>query len=142
MATYATIDDLKAYAPQATAGVADAELETTLVQAEGDVDRYGLPVMERTDAGLKYDPPVDLDTLTATSLRDATCAQAEYRLYMGPALFIEGGRIGTGGDITLDKPPPLLAPKAQVELLEGGLMPMTGSMTRRVAPSRQKRFTW
>src|SRR4051812_49452526 len=97
--------------------------------------------MERPAAGLKYDPPTALDPLTAVSLRDATCAQAEYRLYMGPGLFIEGGRIGTGGDITLDKPPPLLAPKAKVELLESGLMPMTGSMTRRVAPSRQRRIS-
>lgn len=139
--SYTTEADVRAYAPQITTGIGDDELATLIAQAEQDIDNALPFTYDITGAGRKIDT-ADLDVDSRRALSNATAAQVEYRLHVGPAFFIEGAQQITGGDITLTKPPKLLAPKARTELVNAGFIAMTGSMTRRVRPSLQRRFTW
>jgi hypothetical protein len=144
MATYATLDDLLAYVPGLT--INDPALaEQLLGRAERDVDsvvawRGTYPTTfttllgARLPSGLRIDPTL-LEAETAERLRNAVCAQWEYRVAMGPDFFVrpqpaavrqpEGG----GYDGTL----PRIGPQVFAELEQSGLLGLSSST---VAPRR------
>lgn len=65
-------------------------------------------------------------------LRDATCAQTEYRLLMGEEFFVETPTAIAGPDYTTDRPASRFGPKARNELLRTGVISRTGTMGPRV----------
>lgn len=86
MATYATQTDFEAYS-EGWVTTDPAALERYLVRAEGDVDSILGYHGDLSAAGRKVDPTL-LTQFERDVLRDATCAQCEYRLSMGDAFFI------------------------------------------------------
>lgn len=86
--TYATADDLRDYTGKSAQDLPDEAALAVIRKSEADLDSLavvGRPVDE--DTGRRFDP----DTLSvneARALRDAVCAQAEYRLLMGDEFFI------------------------------------------------------
>lgn len=103
MATYATITDLREYAPE-LATRSDEELEAYLVSAQKDVDAYAgfFPIADTVN-GVKFLLD-DLETAVVLALNAATCAQARYRAYMGPVFFIEQQQYASvSGDVTTSR---------------------------------------
>jgi hypothetical protein len=85
---YATTEDFKTYAPRFNT-LSDEDIAALLEAAERDLDNAVGPHRIDEATGRKFVP----DTLSITdtrSLRDATCAQAEYRQVMGADFFVRG----------------------------------------------------
>jgi hypothetical protein len=105
-----------------------AALNRCILRAERMIDQNLPPVEELTSLGLKYDVE-DLTTSERTALTNATCAQVEYLLYLGPEAFVEQriheGDLKTSAVIR----PRRLAPKALQELYTNGFIKRTGRMT-------------
>ena len=87
--TYATAEQLRDFTGQTEEQLSDEAALAVLRKAEGDLDSLaviGRPVLEN---GHRFDPDSLSDT-EAAALTAACCAQAEYRLEMGPSFFIRG----------------------------------------------------
>ena len=87
--TYATAEQLRDFTGQTEEQLSDEAALAVLRKAEGDLDSLaviGRPVLE---SGHRFDPDSLSDTESA-ALTAACCAQAEYRLEMGPSFFIRG----------------------------------------------------
>lgn len=122
MATYATVADLRGYVgSDITLSSNDADLETVLQRAERDIDSLPLPTIgDGTTSGLRYDP-LDLSVLYRGTLTRATCAQAEYRIRMGPKFFAtDQYEEVSGPDYTIKGKLSRIAPQVRVELRTGG----------------------
>ena len=125
---YATLADLRAYSADANAIVDDDVLTRELEQAERDIDTVlGSRGARDAETGLKVDPAAELAAGTLAqwqvdALNRATCAQAEYRLVMGPDFFIRAqhNRV-RGPDFTTEGQLPYIGPKAMLELDGAGL---------------------
>lgn len=126
MATYALIEDFRDYSSE-YADRPDAEIEQALLEAELDVDSYA-GFYALGDNGLAF-IPVDLGTLAQGALARATCAQAEYRLYMGPVFFIEQQQYKeVSGDVTTTSAS-RYGPKMKQEFQASGIpRRLTGAM--------------
>jgi hypothetical protein len=116
--TYAQISDLETYAPE-TLSLTDAEKASALLKAERDIDWYaGFGGAPNDVSGLRFDPVTDInDVPTVAGLMRATCAQAQYRLYMGEAFFTDQVQYReVGGDArTETNRPSLIGPQARRE---------------------------
>jgi hypothetical protein len=112
--TYATPDDLRAYANVSEDTLPDPEALRVLALAERDVDRtagnWGVLA-----TGRKFEP-VSMVPIMAAALNRATCAQAEYRLAKGEEFFIE-----SQVPIDEEQREPRIGPKCKEELIHGGL---------------------
>lgn len=128
-AFYATPADVRNMYPELK-NRSDAELQDALDKAERDIDDYAgfVPVL---DNGRKF----DLDPVTGglaqsdvNAIIRATCAQARFRLYMGPAYFIEEvGYAEVGGDVPVKKPP-RYGPEMRMEF-PSTLRKLTGALS-------------
>lgn len=127
MATYATVAQLRAYVP-ASLQETDAELEALLVRCEREID-LSLPAVADDDATHKI-LVNDLSIYASGTLTRAVCAQAEYHLHMGEAFFVEGSSVPEGPDTNMGRVQPRIAPKAKYELIDGGFLFKTGTMTQ------------
>lgn len=126
MPVYATQTDCTNYIEGLTVSdpVAFARLIT---RAEKDVDS-ALGAHSRSDVtGLKL-APLELATADRVTLRDATCAQVEYRMTMGEDFFIrpqyaevDGPEMATKGVL------PRVGPKVWSELEGSNLLKLTTS---------------
>lgn len=86
---YATLDDLKAYAPELQTET-DETLAREIVKAERDIDWFaGFGGVPNGTSGLRFDPLTDLEVFQAGAITRATCAQVQYRLYMGPSFLLD-----------------------------------------------------
>ncbi len=83
---YATPSNLRAYLNVTATELNDAAAQRVLLQAEKDVDRVCGPPSD--SAAMRVFIPTDLTVTERSSLVDATCAQAEYRLARGEQFFI------------------------------------------------------
>ena len=117
--TYASVSDFEAYSDGWTTTDA-AELEAVLEDAERDIDRL-IPYQgaRPTSQLLKFSNGdlTAMGTRDRTALMRATCAQAEYRIQMGPAFFrkaqhasVSGPKFSTSGML------PRIGPKVAEEL--------------------------
>lgn len=131
-ARYAQVTDLRNYSTLVTS-YSDDDLNAALRDAERWIDWYLPPWCVNTDTQLKLSPP-DMNPEQAVQLNNATCAQAEYILHMGPGFFISGSTEIIGGDFS-EKSAPKLAPKAKNHLIEGYIIKLTG----RVSPDWRRR---
>lgn len=121
MATYAAIDDVRAYTDLAE-GVSDEDLEKVLDRAELDIDGELTTPDPRPDSGAKYDPAA-LESWRATALNRGVCAQTEYRLAMGEEFFIRAQHSRVSGpDFTTEGRLPYIGPKARRELAGARLL--------------------
>lgn len=116
--TYATVADFEAYVEGWVTDNA-AALERVLLRAERDVDLI-LGAWDRDPlTGLKWSPATELTAVEAAALRDATCAQAEYRIEQGENFFVRSRpETVSGPDFTIKVPggEPYIGPKVWVEL--------------------------
>lgn len=94
-------------------------------RAEKDVDQALGSYPRNDDTGLKL-APLELDTNDRATLRDATCAQVEYRLAMGEDFFVKaqfaevsGPEFSTKGTL------PRVGPKTWQELEASNLLRLT-----------------
>lgn len=87
--TYTTVTAVRSYAPELSMQDDDS-IKNTIRKAERDVDGYaGFGGAPNVDTGLRFDPVSDLDVTTRDALSRATCAQTQYRFYMGDAFFVD-----------------------------------------------------
>lgn len=150
-ATYATKAELQAYIEGITLPATDPLIQALLQRAERDIDlAVGALVYEAN--GLKYGSPKTANEKhllpeQVRALSNATCAQAEYRLSLGPDFFRkprnkrEKGpdfEVEIGGDVGA---PPRLAPKARAELIDGGLLFLTGRARAGGAVTPRRRYS-
>lgn len=127
MADYATNADFYTYAGLTEAALSAAEVAKLLRLAERDVDRAAGP-RHRYPDGHKFDVP-NMDAAQRGFLNRATCAQAEFRLQVGPNFFIEDQRESTSGpDYSETGRLPRFGPKAREEMEQGGLLRLTGRL--------------
>lgn len=141
MSTYATLTDLRAYAPVAAdpGALNDAAAQRVLDHAERDVDaQLAVPAgTARQPSGLKYDPAT-LEAWKRAALSRAVCAQAEYRLVMGEEFFIKAQHENVRGpDFSTSGRLPEIGPKVDRELAGTGLQrPSSASARLRTLFSR------
>lgn len=115
MPTYATVADVESYIVGWVTDDATA-LARIIVQAEHDVDSvlgaWDLDAL----TGLKWSA-TELAAYEIAALRDATCAQTEYRLQQGPDFFIfaQPKRV-SGPDFSIEQAEPYIGPKVWIEL--------------------------
>lgn len=125
---YATVADLRGYSLSPLTDD-DSYLEKILERAERDVDRNAGYWNVLTN-GRKFDP-VSMEARKRQALARATCAQAEYRLQMGEAFFIEAVPASVSGDDTnYTGRPPRFGPKAREEMQDAQLI-RAGGRTKR-----------
>lgn len=119
MTTYATHDQLIAY--NATfSGTDPAVLDALIESAEFDLDSRVLVALAWPDPALASGRKLDLTKLKVhevTGLMRATCAQAEYRDFMGPEFFIKPQFASVSGpDFNTTGKLPYIGPKVRIEL--------------------------
>lgn len=131
---YATPDELREYMGVTVGDLDDEEATRLLTDAEKDVDRMAGKFFAVQLNGRRFGEPaganlLGLDVFQVERVRDATCAQAEYRRLMGEDFFVESQPASTQGpDFTEEGRAPKYGPKARDELSDGGLMKLTGRM--------------
>ena len=114
--SYATVADLELYLGR---DLDDGEATRVLLAAERDIDSILGPWDVDAITGLKWSPMTELELFEAAALRDATCAQAEYRIAMGPDFFVRAGpKRVEGPDFTeeWDQAQPDIGPRVWIEL--------------------------
>lgn len=128
MATYATITDLRDYAD--LTGGDDADLERTLIRAERDLDNHVLGYQgTRPDAQARKLVPGSLTVRRRDALKNATCAQAEYRITMGEPFFVKAQHESVSGpQFTTSGTLPRIGPKVAEELAGSGLINRWGTV--------------
>lgn len=123
---YADAADFEAYVPGWTTNV-QVDLEAILEQAERDIDSI-IPGYIPQANGLKFGDPHGANELALRSyqvdaLTRAVCAQAEYRIAMGPDFFVMPQYDSvTGPDFATVGRAPMIAPKVWRELRGFGLV--------------------
>lgn len=127
---YADATYFEAYAPNFNVTNPTA-LEDVLVKASRDVEyavgRYGRD--ETTSQ--KFDPTV-MTAWQLTCLKNAVCAQAEYRMMKGEEFFVNFRPQSTSGpDGRVEGKEPYLAPRASLELTQGRLFKLWGGRGQR-----------
>lgn len=116
MATYATVSDFEDYSEGWVTTDAPA-LERILEKAERDVDRILGYQGVRPDAQALKVVPADLAVRDRDALRDAVCAQAEYRIEMGERFFRQAQRQSVSGpQFSTTGTLPRIGPKVREEL--------------------------
>jgi hypothetical protein len=121
MPTYATRADCLDYTEGLTVGDTVA-FDRLIERAEKDVDSVLGEYAVDEVTGRKF-APADLTTAQANALRDATCAQVEYRVEMGERFFTRAQYSETSGpDFTKKGKLPYYAPKLVMELRGSGLV--------------------
>jgi len=132
---YATIDDFKEYVfDWNEEGVyGDDRLAVLLREAEKDIDDAVGGVPLNSDTGQKF--ILDDGSLwnwQIACLRDAVCAQMEYRIEMGPDFFRSNkAKQVSGPDRNVQVDNTYLGPKARRELTRGKLFRLTTGQGRR-----------
>lgn len=127
---YATPEDFERYV-EGWKTEDKAALERTLHRASKDVDRQVGFGWSTESNGLKFGEPEDnpkkLPDRQLEALRDATCAQAEYRIEKGEDWFVHGQYKSTSGpDFGTQGKLPRFGPKAREELQNSGLKRAVG----------------
>jgi hypothetical protein len=100
-------------------------IEARLFEAERDIDTVVGPIAVIPESGLKFDPD-ELEDDDREKLMRATCAQAEYRVEMGPAFFRrpQFNRV-SGPDFQTEGIQPIVGPAAMRELTYSRLLRLT-----------------
>lgn len=123
---YATVAEFEGYVEDWVTGDEEA-LKKALHKASTDVDRWVGPSWKVQTNGLRLgdvdgDNEQGLSQGQVEALKRATCAQAEYRIEMGPDFFIRAQHDQTSGpDFSTKGKLPFFGPKAQIELRYSGL---------------------
>lgn len=126
--SYATLSDYENYI--GTEPVDEDAAQRALDQAEKDVDSIAGPWAVQTETGRKFLSAPDtflpgLQEWQVQKLKDAVCAQAQYRETMGEEFFVQGqytsvsGRFGVSGKL------PYIGPQTIRELQNTGLVKST-----------------
>jgi hypothetical protein len=127
MATYATAADLTAYL--AASGVAcGMDPDALLVRAEHDVDRAVGPRATDPVTGLKFSL-ADLSDAQVASLRDATCAAAEWRITTTERELIAGGDDYIPTELRVLRVGGRVSPKMLEALAGSGLVSLSGTVS-------------
>lgn len=129
MSAYATESEYEDYAGTD----APSDVERLLEKASDDVDTVlgTYRVLEDGDfAGRKIDPET-LDYPASRALKRATCAQAQYRLEMGEAFFIQPSIASSGPEFSLEQPASHIGPLTWRELAGSGLLRNMTSVSER-----------
>lgn len=106
-------------------------LARLISRCEDDIDLAVGALLVETN-GRKFGSPATTNEKhlrpdQVTSLRNATCAQVEYRFALGEQFFVMPSPEGVSGpDYTAKGTPPKLAPKARRYLQDGGLFLLAG----------------
>lgn len=118
IAAYATAEQLTAWLPD---GVTVDDGGRLLARASGVLDDH---VRAPFDVHTDTDLPTDDDI--ATAMADACCAQVEFWLEVGEEHDINGlaGSRVSVGQLSLERLPPVLAPRAARILGNAGLRPL------------------
>lgn len=87
--TYATAAQLRDYTGKTEAELPDEDALLLIRKAETDLDSLAVVGRPTLDTGHRFDPDT-LSAVESAALTAACCAQAEYRLEMGPSFFIRG----------------------------------------------------
>lgn len=87
--TYATAEQLRDYTGKTEEQLPDEEALLLIQKAERDLDSLAVVGRPTLENGHRFDPET-LDEADQNTLTAACCAQAEYRLEMGPSFFIRG----------------------------------------------------
>lgn len=131
MATYATVSDFEEYSEGWTTTDA-AALERILERAERDIDRVISYQGPRPDNQTLKLVPANLSLRDREAIRDATCAQAEYRIEKGERFFrqaqhqsVSGPQFSTTGTL------PRIGPKVAEELARFGGGKASWALVRR-----------
>jgi hypothetical protein len=128
--TYANRTDFEAYVEGWVTDNSSA-LDRLLERAERQIDQYVGPYGIQAN-GLKFGAPKTTNELGLSdgqveALKRATCAQAEYRWYMGDEFFARDQHSSTSGpDFSTTGSLSRIGPKAREELLGSGLI-VTGA---------------
>lgn len=86
---YASVVDVRAYAPELNDQADDAIL-AEIPKAERDIDWYaGYSGTIDETTGLRFVPLSSLEVRQAKAITRATCAQVQYRLYMGQSFTVD-----------------------------------------------------
>lgn len=124
---YASVQDFKDYVTDRLA-LDDTTITNRLLEAERDIDLVVGPIPVDMETGLKF-IPADLEDDDAAALVRATCAQAEYRVEMGPAFFRRPQFNKTKGpDYETEGQAPIVGPAAMRELTYSRLLRLTASI--------------
>lgn len=134
-AIYATIADFEAYVP-GWVTTNEPALQATLDVAERDVNSY---LKWRTFSPLTTPDFLALNEIYRSGLRDAVCAQAHYRMTMGEEFFVEKPTPTSGPDYSTTKAPPWFGPQARQELIDTGVVSISGTIGRRNSPVQPER---
>lgn len=125
-AGYASVAEVRDYAPE-LADRTDEEIMAEIKKAERDVDWYaGFSGTIDEETGLRFVPLADLDVRFRSAIARATCAQVQYRFYMGPAFTVDEMQYPEiqGTDQTVTRPQ-RMGPGARSEF-PSGLRKLTG----------------
>jgi hypothetical protein len=129
MSTYATTADVTNYIEGYTVatGAETQALDRLIQRAERDVDSCVGFVPRDETTGRKFDPAT-LSVADRNALRDATCAQVEYRREMGPAFFVRPQHVEVKGpDFQTKGVLPFIGARVWQELEGSGLLRLTTS---------------
>jgi hypothetical protein len=128
--TYATPDDLEDYSEAFVVDNEDAA-NRLMYRAQQQVDQLLVGRVGAIQAtGLRYDPDA-LEPWVAQALKNAVCAQAEYRLAMGEDFLIRDQRQQEQTpDMTLIGKVGRIAPKVYEELAGTGLLRFGARLSR------------
>lgn len=136
MAAYITQAFFESYAAPFTTTDA-AELARVLERASRDVDAFCGPWDRQDDGSIFGDlaaNPLGLAAFQVVALRNATAAQALYRIQNGEDWALGGGDLyqsTTGPDFSTTGKRPRFSPQAQQELQGSGLVIRGASLGRR-----------
>ena len=124
MGTYATQDDVEDYIEGWTTEDPDA-LERLIERAESDLDAHVFVLAARR-AGAPKMIPAEHDLEDQDALRDACCAQVEYRHEMGEEHFVRAQRDSvTRTGYSAEGRLPIIGPKVWRELRGSSLVRLT-----------------
>jgi hypothetical protein len=122
--TYASVQDFKDFVLDRL-DLDDTTITNRLLEAERDLDLVVGPIPVDMTTGLKFIPD-DLEDDDAAALVRATCAQAEYRVEMGPSFFRRPQFNKTKGpDYETEGQAPIVGPAAMRELTYSRLLRLT-----------------
>lgn len=128
--TYASVADFEAYVSDRLS-LDTPTIENRLAEAERDIDLVVGPIPIDPATGLKFIIG-DLEPEDVTALSRATCAQAEYRVEMGPAFFRrpQADKV-SGPDFSQEGQLPIVGPAAMRELTYSRLLRLTTAVSDR-----------
>lgn len=123
---YAAVGDFKTYVSDRLS-LDDETIRNRLREAQRDIDLAVGPIPVDMETGLKFIPD-ELEADDRAALVRATCAQAEYRVEMGPAFFRRPQFNKTKGpDYETEGQAPIVGPAALRELTYSRLMRLTAA---------------